>query len=142
MIDLSEEPMDENIETCVKYLERMSKMDMLLEMEVSRASLRPAVQKHARGDRSPTTSPARLVDGPIAFLIVVKNRVGPSMSLGDEVVDEESLRQSPRLPLRPRASPKHAGCDSSSTAPPQRLVGGSIASLTMVKNLVEPSTSS
>merc|ERR1719231_330805 len=34
MIDLSEEPMDENIETCVKYLERMSKLDMLLEMEL------------------------------------------------------------------------------------------------------------
>jgi len=34
MIDLSEEPMDENIEICVKYLERMSKMDMLLEMEL------------------------------------------------------------------------------------------------------------
>ena len=34
MIDLSEEPMDENIETCKVYLERMAKMDMLLEMEV------------------------------------------------------------------------------------------------------------
>jgi len=34
MIDLSEEPMDENIEICVQYLERMAKMDMLLEMEL------------------------------------------------------------------------------------------------------------
>jgi len=34
MIDLSEEPMEENIEICVEYLERMSKMDMLLEMEL------------------------------------------------------------------------------------------------------------
>jgi len=34
MIDLSEEPMDENVETCVKYMERMAKMDMLLEMEL------------------------------------------------------------------------------------------------------------
>ncbi|TXN36847.1 class II fructose-bisphosphate aldolase [Flagellimonas hymeniacidonis] len=34
MIDLSEEPIEENIETCKSYLERMSKMDMTLEIEL------------------------------------------------------------------------------------------------------------
>ncbi len=34
MIDLSEEPIEENIETCKKYLERMSKIDMTLEIEL------------------------------------------------------------------------------------------------------------
>jgi len=34
MIDLSEEPLEENIATCAKYLERMSKMDMTLEIEL------------------------------------------------------------------------------------------------------------
>ena len=34
MIDLSEEPLEENIELCKKYLERMSKMDMTLEIEL------------------------------------------------------------------------------------------------------------
>ncbi|NVN19788.1 class II fructose-bisphosphate aldolase [Muricauda sp. HICW] len=34
MIDLSEEPIEENIETCKNYLERMSKMDMTLEIEL------------------------------------------------------------------------------------------------------------
>lgn len=34
MIDLSEEPIEENIETCKRYLERMSKMDMTLEIEL------------------------------------------------------------------------------------------------------------
>ena len=34
MLDLSEEPMQENIEICVEYMERMAKMDMLLEMEL------------------------------------------------------------------------------------------------------------
>jgi len=34
MIDLSEEPLEENIETCAKYLERMSKMGMTLEIEL------------------------------------------------------------------------------------------------------------
>jgi len=34
MIDLSEEPMDENIDICVDYLKRMTKMGMLLEMEL------------------------------------------------------------------------------------------------------------
>ena len=34
MIDLSEEPIEENIEICKSYLERMSKMDMTLEIEV------------------------------------------------------------------------------------------------------------
>lgn len=34
MIDLSEEPIEENIETCKKYLERMAKMDMTLEIEL------------------------------------------------------------------------------------------------------------
>jgi len=34
MIDLSEEPIEENIEICKKYLERMSKMGMVLEMEL------------------------------------------------------------------------------------------------------------
>ncbi len=34
MIDLSEESLEENIETCAKYLERMAKMDMTLEIEL------------------------------------------------------------------------------------------------------------
>ena len=34
MIDLSAEPLKENIETCKRYLERMSKMDMTLEVEL------------------------------------------------------------------------------------------------------------
>src|SRR5690554_4677280 len=34
MIDLSEEPIKENIETCKKYLERMSKLGMTLEIEL------------------------------------------------------------------------------------------------------------
>jgi len=34
MLDLSEEPLEENLATCVKYLERMSKINMLLEMEL------------------------------------------------------------------------------------------------------------
>lgn len=34
MIDLSEEPLEENIEICKKYLERMSKLGMTLEMEL------------------------------------------------------------------------------------------------------------
>ncbi|MBD3750479.1 MAG: class II fructose-bisphosphate aldolase [Sphingobacteriales bacterium] len=34
MIDLSEEPIQENIEICKKYLERMSKMGMTLEIEL------------------------------------------------------------------------------------------------------------
>jgi fructose-bisphosphate aldolase, class II len=34
MLDLSEEPLKENIEICKRYLERMSKMDMTLEIEL------------------------------------------------------------------------------------------------------------
>ena len=34
MIDLSEEPIEENIEICKEYLERMSKIGLLLEMEL------------------------------------------------------------------------------------------------------------
>jgi fructose-bisphosphate aldolase class II len=34
MLDLSEEPIEENIETCKRYLERMSKMGMTLEIEL------------------------------------------------------------------------------------------------------------
>jgi fructose-bisphosphate aldolase class II len=34
MLDLSEEPLEENIEICKKYLERMSKIDMTLEIEL------------------------------------------------------------------------------------------------------------
>jgi len=34
MLDLSEEPLEENIDTCVKYLKRMSKIDMTLEIEL------------------------------------------------------------------------------------------------------------
>lgn len=34
MIDLSEEPLEENIALCKRYLERMSKMDMTLEIEL------------------------------------------------------------------------------------------------------------
>lgn len=34
MLDLSEEPLDENIATCIEYLKRMSKIGMTLEMEL------------------------------------------------------------------------------------------------------------
>jgi len=34
MLDLSEEPIEENIATCVEYMERMAKVDLLLEMEL------------------------------------------------------------------------------------------------------------
>ncbi|MFK7984783.1 MAG: class II fructose-bisphosphate aldolase [Sandaracinaceae bacterium] len=34
MLDLSEEPIEENIEICAKYLERMAKIDMSLEIEL------------------------------------------------------------------------------------------------------------
>lgn len=34
MLDLSEEPLRENVETCKRYLERMSKMGMTLELEL------------------------------------------------------------------------------------------------------------
>ncbi len=34
MLDLSEEPLKENIEICARYLERMSKIDMTLEIEL------------------------------------------------------------------------------------------------------------
>ncbi len=34
MLDLSEEPLEENIEICVKYMERMSKIGMTLEIEL------------------------------------------------------------------------------------------------------------
>ncbi|WP_257296938.1 class II fructose-bisphosphate aldolase [Endozoicomonas sp. YOMI1] len=34
MIDLSEEPLEENIATCAEYLKRMAKMDMTLEFEL------------------------------------------------------------------------------------------------------------
>lgn len=34
MLDLSEEPLKENIETCVKYFKRMAKINLLLEMEL------------------------------------------------------------------------------------------------------------
>ncbi len=34
MLDLSEEPLEQNVETCKQYLERMSKIDMTLELEL------------------------------------------------------------------------------------------------------------
>jgi len=34
MIDLSEEPIEENIEICKDYLKRMDRMGMILEMEL------------------------------------------------------------------------------------------------------------
>jgi len=34
MLDLSEEPLEENIGTCVEYMQRMAKVDLLLEMEL------------------------------------------------------------------------------------------------------------
>merc|ERR1719327_4483 len=34
MLDLSEEPLEENVATCVEYLERMSKFNCMLEMEL------------------------------------------------------------------------------------------------------------
>lgn len=34
MIDLSEEPLEENVQTCVEYLQRMTKLDMTLEIEL------------------------------------------------------------------------------------------------------------
>ena len=59
MLDLSEDPLEENIATCVEYLERMSKSNLLLEMELGitggliSASRGAAVPSRRRRDSSP-----------------------------------------------------------------------------------------
>ena len=43
MIDLSEEPIEENIDTCVEYLKRMAPLGMYLEIELGVTGARKTV---------------------------------------------------------------------------------------------------
>ena len=63
MLDLSEEPDEENIATCVKYFKRMAKMGIWLEMEIGKTGGEEDGVKHSGtiDEIAEKTNPARTV---------------------------------------------------------------------------------
>ena len=57
MLDLSEEPLEENIETCAKFLERMSKLGLTLEIELGVTGGEEDGVDHSEGLRNPAFTP-------------------------------------------------------------------------------------
>ena len=65
MLDLSEEPLDENIETCKKYLTRMAKLGITLEIELGvtggeEDGVDNTGVDESRSTRNPRRSPKRI----------------------------------------------------------------------------------
>jgi fructose-bisphosphate aldolase class II len=77
MLDLSAEPIEENIATCKKYLERMSKMDMTLEIELGVTGGEEDGVDHSGIDSS------RLYTQPeeVAFAYEELNKISPRFTI-------------------------------------------------------------
>jgi len=77
MLDLSEEPDEENIETCVKYFKRMAKIEMFLEMEIG------VTGGEEDGVNNEDVDPSKLYTTPEQVWNVYEamSKVGPAFSI-------------------------------------------------------------
>nr|AAO89071.1 cytosolic class II fructose-1,6-bisphosphate aldolase [Bigelowiella natans] len=136
MLDLSEEKDDENIETCVKYFEKMTKLNMFLEMEIGQTGGEEDGVKH-EGDVS------ELFTHPDQIWKVHKalSAISPNFSIAAAFGNFHGVYKAPdggnRVKLQPQLLGKHqakiceelkkAGKDVPATGKPTYLVmhGGS-----------------
>jgi len=82
MLDLSEEPMEENIDICVEYFRRMSKIGMTLEIELG------ITGGEEDGVDNSSADPADLYSKPeeVAYAYERLSEVGPNFTIGASFV--------------------------------------------------------
>ena len=83
MLDLSEEPIEENLDICVRYLERMSKMGMTLEIELGITGGEEDGVDNSDADESDLYSKPEEVDYAYERLLAVSPRFTVAAAFGN-----------------------------------------------------------
>ena len=83
MLDLSEEPMEENVATCKKYLQRMSAMGMTLEIELGITGGEEDGVDNTGGDQSDLYSKPEEVEYAYSELLEVSDRFTIAAAFGN-----------------------------------------------------------
>jgi fructose-bisphosphate aldolase class II len=97
MLDLSEEPLHENIEVCKRYLERMSKMDVTLEFELG------VTGGEEDGVDNTTVSSSRLYTQPedVAYAYEELMKVSPRFTIAAAFGNVHGVYKPGNVKLRP-----------------------------------------
>lgn len=127
MLDLSEEPKEENIATCKKYFERMAKIDLWLEMEIGiTGGEEDGVDNTGVDNASLYTQPEDILD-----IWNALHPISPSFSIAAGFGNVHGVYKPGNVKLQPELLGKHqehvAAATKSSTKLPVFLVfhGGS-----------------
>jgi len=103
MLDLSEEPDDENIEICVKYFERMVKMKIWLEMEIG------ITGGEEDGVNNEDVDPEKLYTTPEQVYAVYEalSKIGPMFSIAAAFGNVHGVYKPGNVTLQPERLGKH-----------------------------------
>ncbi|GJN88519.1 hypothetical protein Rhopal_001485-T1 [Rhodotorula paludigena] len=103
MLDLSEESKEENIETCVKYFERMAKVDLWLEMEIGiTGGEEDGVDNTGVDNASLYTQPEDIYDIHVAL-----SKISPMFSIAAGFGNVHGVYKPGNVKLRPELLQKH-----------------------------------
>lgn len=103
MLDLSEEPKDENIATCVKYFTRMSKIGLWLEMEIGiTGGEEDGVDNTGVDNASLYTQPEEIYD-----VYKALSAIGPNFSIAAAFGNVHGVYKPGNVKLRPDLLAKH-----------------------------------
>ncbi|GAA6044729.1 hypothetical protein NBRC10513_004589 [Rhodotorula toruloides] len=103
MLDLSEESKEENIETCVKYFERMAKIDLWLEMEIGiTGGEEDGVDNTSVDNNSLYTQPEDILDIHNAL-----SKISPMFSIAAGFGNVHGVYKPGNVKLRPELLEKH-----------------------------------
>ncbi|KAL7342477.1 fructose-bisphosphate aldolase [Rhodotorula toruloides] len=103
MLDLSEESKEENIETCVKYFERMAKVDLWLEMEIGiTGGEEDGVDNTGVDNNSLYTQPEDILDIHNAL-----SKISPMFSIAAGFGNVHGVYKPGNVKLRPELLEKH-----------------------------------
>jgi len=103
MLDLSEEPDEENIEICAKYLKQMSEMDMFLEMEIG------VTGGEEDGVNNQDVDPEKLYTSPEQVYAVYEEliKISPAFSIAAAFGNVHGVYKPGNVKLSPERLGKH-----------------------------------
>jgi fructose-bisphosphate aldolase class II len=98
MLDLSEEPLEENVQTCAKYLERMSKMGMTLEIELGcTGGEEDGVDNSGMDSSALYTQPAD-----VAYAYETLNKISPNFTIAASFGNVHGVYKPGNVKLTPK----------------------------------------
>jgi fructose-bisphosphate aldolase, class II len=108
MLDLSEEPKEENIATCVKYFKRMAPLGLWLEMEIGiTGGEEDGVDNTGVDNASLYTQPEDIWE-----VYAALSKVGPNFSIAAAFGNVHGVYKPGNVKLRPELLGKHQVCAS------------------------------